>query len=178
MKALVLLILMICGCVVNCFSQEDTASLFMQNTPLPFSPNLEDISVTECYESSTLGTKKMDNLISEIQKLENTLSKLNKRFSSINLDDYTFLYASQYTLHIAYDGFTSQDYCITDSLLGKKNDWNLWNMDLYSDKATCRYGQIFLTITETSHYLGNNEWWTTRKYYLIREDEYLKFLQQ
>jgi hypothetical protein len=162
------------------FAQETSTSIFEQQPPLPVVPNLKKMTAHDCDAYTTMSPEEIDSLIADIASLEDTLATLEKQIASVNTDNYRFLYASRYVYYIAYDGFTSYEYCVTDSLMGKKDEWDLLKNDLHWERTDMSYGRSLLTITKRTHYLGNNEWWTTIKYYLVREDEYknLNFIER
>lgn len=138
------------------------------------------------YCGSSIGDEqKADSLLSELLKLEDSLSKLEIKTTSIESNGYVFLFILESTETIMVSEFPSSDYglrfyqrCITDSILGKKDQWNLFSKNSLSDITVYKYGPTFLTISKTTHYSENCEYWITTKYYMIKEDEFENFIKK
>ncbi|CAG5085643.1 hypothetical protein [Parvicella tangerina] len=137
----------------------------------PFTRNKLDTSELHCGRNWMMSEQRMDSLIIEIQKWEDSLSKMQITATTINLDHYVLLYATDYTYRIEFNGEVSEQLCVTDSLMGRPFDYSMIhlseitpnNMDTFERGA-------YLTISNTHYYLGNCELWNTQKFYLIRED--------
>ena len=142
-----------------------------------------------CGRPWMMSEERMDSLVLEIKALEDTLDQLDFVNFADTSSKYILLYASDHTFRIEFDGETSNQFCVTDSVRGETIEGSVIlkaasgpeQSSLYFPNSPRQqlklYDNTFLTISSVHYYLGNCQFWTTRKIYCIREDEYENYVK-